>query len=318
MTSYNLKKAFRILFKKISYLFSKMISWEDIQRQVENDQDKKRRASEAPKRSKWEEAELQADVKQKKAEEDRWGTAENARATWEYRARKILEDASCYALELKEDSRKAAYQNRSFKGNLCRYKTTVKGFWKPKEETVRVDIGSVTLGEILPSIQHRRTDYCYVLDMYGKILLVNTEIETPESLLYFEEWVSLYDILDNIFKPLIAAERIAQGNSAVHNLARRFFEESPRLRDGYAFECTYPCVRVSEPNAPREWAYTGTEDRSTYFGFERDSEGHIGVGARKYALRVPNPIDREEVKDFLMSDFEISMIRTTAHRSSQF
>jgi len=285
-----------------------MSDWENIQRQVrEKAEEEKRRAAEASKRSGLEEYQLQALKRRDEVKTERWGTAEKAYVTWEYRARKILEDAPGYARELKEDSKKAADQNRDFRGKLIRYEEVTRGFWNPKQETIKVDLGPITLGQMMRFIQHDGAGNAYALNLHGKRLLVNTEIETPQGLVWFENWGELDNILDTIFKPLIAAERIFHGTSAAHSLARRFFEESPRLKEGYSFECTYP-IRD----------YYSTEDESTYFGFNRDHTGHTYVGAQMYALRVPNPTNREEVKDFLMNDFRIGVIKIRARERMQF
>ena len=183
-----------------------------------------------------------------------------------------------------------------------------EGFWRPKQRTVQENKGFVTLSELVSKLRYS-TMHLY-LD--GRQVYRNETIRIPQGIVDDEAY-QLFDILEEIFEPLVAAERIQQGISPMQKLAKNFFRNGPELLDIGKSPSRYIVYHpgsnvVDYQSGPpyRFFCYYNdvvrdTEDARTEIKFRRIRPW----GLDTHSVTIPNPSNTQAVKEFLKDGFEL-------------
>ena len=184
-----------------------------------------------------------------RTESERWGTPERAYNTWEARTRNTVDWANGYAEKLLRESEemRSRYAQRHFR--LYRKRDFLSRLLGDKIFTGGVVSSSdFSYGEgdghSFPVVWKGKKVILWTATLDGNCILINNyhEIEITPGI-YVEDSFKLTGILDQVFKPRIAAEQIREGKNHVFDGARLFLKYGNELRttpqETYSFSCKY-------------------------------------------------------------------------------
>lgn len=236
----------------MSFFNSKMVKWGDLENEAERkreserlENERKRREEEAKQKKEEQERRKKEELEEarKKLAEERWGTPKRAYATWEARAKAIVEMVN----ELVREYRQTSESNRARYRNLTFNVYGFSGLFSVAFERAKV-VETFTLDDL--TLHYDSDKRKYSITRNGELLLLNDTVEllkdtkfgleTVKEVKKYGDHSQLEEAIKGVFIPQVAANSIEEGRVSLGGV-KEFFEYAHLLRGLTSGNVTYNC-----------------------------------------------------------------------------